>query len=96
MVYNRYAYDKEKRVALETWDRLLRAILTEKKSGTVVPTTATRKRRSRASVRRHAQSSIGSKSAFVAPQSGHTQSSGMASKGVPGAIPASGSPSAGS
>ena len=38
----------------------------------------------------------GTKPALRAPQIGHTQSSGMASKGVPGAIPESGSPSAGS
>ena len=27
MVYNRYAYDREKRIALETWARTLAAIL---------------------------------------------------------------------
>lgn len=42
------------------------------------------------------QSSIGSKSAFVAPQSGQTQVSGMASNAVPAAMPPSGSPTAGS
>ena len=29
-VYNRYAYDKEKRIALETWERVLTAILEQK------------------------------------------------------------------
>ena len=37
MVYNRYAYDKEKRIALETWDRVLTAILEQKESARVVP-----------------------------------------------------------
>jgi integrase len=39
MVYNRYAYDREKRVALETWDRCLRVILVERKNeaANVVP-----------------------------------------------------------
>ena len=41
-------------------------------------------------------SSTGVKSDFSAPQSGHTQSSGRSSKAVPGAIPLSGSPAAGS
>jgi hypothetical protein len=45
---------------------------------------------------RAAQSSIGSKSAFEAPHSGHDQSAGKSSNAVPGAIPLSGSPSAGS
>ncbi|MNT72017.1 hypothetical protein D3C72_2105770 [compost metagenome] len=29
-VYNRYAYDKEKRLALEAWDRRLKVILKAK------------------------------------------------------------------
>ncbi len=37
-----------------------------------------------------------SKASFVAPQTGQTQLSGIASNGVPGAIPLSGSPVAGS
>lgn len=41
-------------------------------------------------------SSNTSKSSFVTPQSGQAQSSGMDSKGVPGTIPLSGSPTAGS
>ena len=41
-------------------------------------------------------SSTTSKSSFVTPQRGHDQSSGIASNGVPGAIPLSGSPTAGS
>ena len=40
--------------------------------------------------------SYGSKSSFPTPQSGHTQSSGMSSKAVPGSIPLSGSPNSGS
>jgi hypothetical protein len=43
-----------------------------------------------------AYSAMASKSALVAPQSGHVQSSGSDSKAVPGAIPVSGSPMAGS
>lgn len=46
--------------------------------------------------RRGDQSSMGSKSAFVAPQSGQTQWAGRSSKAVPGATPLAGSPSAGS
>ena len=38
----------------------------------------------------------GTKPAFRAPQIGQAQSSGIDSKGVPGAMPESGSPSAGS
>jgi hypothetical protein len=38
MVYNRYAYDREKRIALETWARTLMAILERKETAaTVVP-----------------------------------------------------------
>ena len=40
--------------------------------------------------------STGEKSSFPTPQTGHTQSAGMSSKAVPGAIPLSGSPAAGS
>jgi dipeptidase D len=40
--------------------------------------------------------STGSKSVFATPQTGHTQSSGISSKAVPGEIPPSGSPSMGS
>jgi len=40
--------------------------------------------------------SIGEKLSFVTPQTGHTQSLGISSKAVPGAIPPSGSPIAGS
>ena len=40
--------------------------------------------------------STGEKSSLPAPQIGHTQSSGRSSNAVPGAIPLSGSPSAGS
>ncbi len=37
-VYNRYAYDKEKQIALETWERTLTAILAdEQPSGQVIP-----------------------------------------------------------
>jgi integrase len=40
MVYNRYAYDREKRIALETWDRCLTAILEHKDAApSVVPFT---------------------------------------------------------
>lgn len=47
---------------------------------------------------RQAGSSSGSmsKSSFPTPHTGHTHVSGMSSKGVPGAIPPSGSPCAGS
>ena len=38
----------------------------------------------------------GEKCSFVTPHSGHVQSSGMSSKAVPGAMPLSGSPAAGS
>ena len=41
-------------------------------------------------------SSTKSKSSLVTPQRGQDQSSGIASNGVPGAIPLSGSPTAGS
>ena len=41
-------------------------------------------------------SSTGSKSSLPTPQSGQTQSSGISSNAVPGAIPPSGSPTAGS
>jgi integrase len=38
MVYNRYAYDREKRLALETWDRCLTAVFEGKNGSTnVVP-----------------------------------------------------------
>jgi integrase len=41
-VYDRYAYDREKRIALETWDRTLKMILDRTDaSGTVVPFIAT-------------------------------------------------------
>ena len=40
--------------------------------------------------------SAGLKSSLPTPQTGHTQLSGMSSKAVPGAIPLSGSPTAGS
>ena len=40
--------------------------------------------------------SIFSKRSRPTPHAGHTQSLGMSSNGVPGAIPVSGSPSAGS
>jgi hypothetical protein len=36
-VYDRYTYDIEKRVALETWERRLLAILSEKPSADAVP-----------------------------------------------------------
>ena len=39
---------------------------------------------------------IFSKCSFPTPQAGHVQPSGMSSKAVPGAMPDSGSPSAGS
>lgn len=36
-VYQRYEFDKEKRIALETWDRVLTGILTEKDAKDVLP-----------------------------------------------------------
>jgi integrase len=36
-VYDRHGYDKEKRQALETWERKLTSILTGKSSGKVIP-----------------------------------------------------------
>gem|GEM_PF-1798701 len=37
-IYDRYSYDSEKRMALETWERRLRSILANKsKTGAVVP-----------------------------------------------------------
>jgi len=40
-VYDRYAYDREKRIALETWARTLKALLTQKEVTTsVLPFTA--------------------------------------------------------
>ena len=45
---------------------------------------------------RTAQPSMASKSALEAPHSGHDQSAGKSSNAVPGAMPVSGSPSAGS
>ena len=41
-VYNRYAYDREKRLAMETWGRTLTAILNGKGRSKVVPITASR------------------------------------------------------
>jgi integrase len=43
LVYDRYAYDREKRIALEAWSRTLNAILLQKKSTPtlVVPFTVT-------------------------------------------------------
>jgi integrase len=38
-VYNRYQYDREKRLALEAWDRRLAAILAEKAASSVLPFT---------------------------------------------------------
>jgi integrase len=38
-VYNRYAYDREKLIALETWDRVLTRILTDTPTADVVPIT---------------------------------------------------------
>jgi hypothetical protein len=35
-VYNQYRYDKEKRSALESWDRKLRSIITGAAAGKVV------------------------------------------------------------
>ncbi len=48
------------------------------------------------SVRRNAYSEYSAKSDFEAPQTGHFQSLGMSLNGVPGFMPPSGSPSAGS
>jgi integrase len=36
-IYDRHSYDAEKRVALETWERTLTAILEKKPAGAVVP-----------------------------------------------------------
>ena len=36
-IYDRHGYDAEKRVALETWERTLTAILDKKPAGAVVP-----------------------------------------------------------
>lgn len=36
-VYNRYQYDREKRIALETWERVLTRILQHRNGGNVVP-----------------------------------------------------------
>ena len=36
-VYDRYAYDREKRLALEAWDRTLTAILKRRRTADVVP-----------------------------------------------------------
>ena len=41
-------------------------------------------------------SSTGLKSSLLTPQRGQTQSSGISSKAVPGAMPLSGSPTSGS
>lgn len=40
-VYDRYSYDREKRVALDTWARMLTAILERKDGGKVLPFSAT-------------------------------------------------------
>lgn len=40
-VYDRYSYDREKRVALDTWARRLTAILERKDTGKVLPFGAT-------------------------------------------------------
>jgi len=40
-VYDRHSYDAEKRMALETWDRTLTAILEHKDTSKVLPFTAT-------------------------------------------------------
>ena len=40
-VYDRHSYDAEKRMALETWDRTLTAILEGKDAGKVLSFTAT-------------------------------------------------------
>lgn len=36
-VYDRYAYDNEKRIALDAWDRQLTGIIEKKDGSTVVP-----------------------------------------------------------
>ena len=36
-VYNRYQYDKEKRIALDTWARELTAILDQQSAGAILP-----------------------------------------------------------
>ena len=41
MVCNRYAYDREKRVALDTWSRTVTAILEQKDTSKVLPFGAT-------------------------------------------------------
>jgi integrase len=41
-VYNRYAYDREKQIAMETWGRVLTGILEDKDSRKVVAITAAR------------------------------------------------------
>ena len=43
MVYDRYSYDKEKRMALEAWDRALTAILEPKATRTAVVSIRRRK-----------------------------------------------------
>jgi integrase len=43
-VYDRHTYDDEKRIALDTWARSLRAILKDKSVAAVVPMTKGRKR----------------------------------------------------
>ena len=40
-MYDRHSYDAEKRMALETWDRTLTAILEGKDAGKVLSFTAT-------------------------------------------------------
>ena len=40
-VYDRYAYDREKQIALETWGRSLKAILGQKEAARIVPFAAT-------------------------------------------------------
>lgn len=42
-IYNRYSYDKEKRVALEAWERRLGAILAGQREARTVPITAARR-----------------------------------------------------
>jgi integrase len=44
MVYNRYAYDREKRLALETWGRVLTRILEPKQERRVVPISTTKRK----------------------------------------------------
>jgi integrase len=43
-VYDRHTYDDEKRIALDTWARVLRAILDDARGATVVPITERRRR----------------------------------------------------